>query len=219
MNKNFAHLSTCSFSVCLIILYKHEITLKIIIPQESIYVHIFIFTHVRVIGYEQQQTVVAPTWATLSTLTARSCSSSQWQNCFHLLWKEECSKQANIQATFTRWVIYSASFWAIFSGLFKSTHCSLMQQEAGGTEQARCCHAVALHHSAISFIDFLFDGIIWSLYRSQMKWSSVLLAQLSEQGPLSNTVNCISKRINDTFAVTISFFWCHLISSVKWLHQ
>lgn len=120
--------------------------------------------------------------------------------------------------TFTRKVIYSPSVWTILSGSFKSTHWSLMQL-TGGTEQARCCHSVALQHSAVTFIDFLFDGIIWSLYRSQMKWSSVPLAQLNVQGPFSNTVNCISKRINDTFAVTISFFWCHLISSVKWLHQ
>lgn len=94
--------------------------------------------------------------------------------------------------SFTRWVIYSATVRTIFSGLFKSTHCSLMQL-TGGTEQGRCCHSVALQHSAITFIDFLFDGIIWSLYRSQMKWSSVLLAQLNVQGPFSNTVNCIRK--------------------------
>lgn len=137
----------------------------------------------------------------------------------HLLWKEDCfCLAANIQTTFTRLVIYAAWVWIIFSGLFKSTHRLLLWQ-AVGTEQARCCHPVALQHSAITFIDFLFDGIIWSLYRSQMKWSSVLLAQLNVQGPFSNTVNCISKRINDTFVVTISFFWCHLISSVKWLHQ
>lgn len=94
---------------------------------------------------------------------------------------------------FTRWAIYSASVWTIFSGLFKSTHCSLMQL-TGGAEQGRCCHSVALQHSAIAFIDFVLDGIIWSLYRSQMKWSWVLLAQLSVQGPFSNTVNCIWKQ-------------------------
>lgn len=81
----------------------------------------------------------------------------------------------------------ASSLWAAES------HSPVFSSPGRAAEQAGCCRSSALKHRAITFIDFLFDGIIWSLYLSQMKWSSALLVQRRVQGPFSNAVNCIRK--------------------------